>query len=273
MKKSLCLILYFISLSCLSQNQDLEKFAKEIEAEGKYLYRLEVAAWHGSDIFMENYKGERPIGGYFSYIDSKTPKCLFFSKEKEPKVIGVVSFGDIQIIETATIDFKVRDFKRDEKELYSIRQKALDEIKQDSLLFKNYTNANLNLIPSIDKNKKHVYILTAPKIAGVVLFGNDYLLTFDKSNKLLSKEEIHRNLIPIQFDENRDSLVFHTHKTDESPFITPTDICTLMLYAKFAEWKKHYVASEEYVSIWDCQKEELQIVTKDEFDKMNHEDL
>lgn len=272
MKFKLLHIFLFIYFSCLAHAQNLEKLAKEIEEEGKYLYRLELAAWYGSEIFKENYDGERAIGGYFTYIDSKTPKCLFFSKEEKPRVIGVVSFGDIKIIETATIDFKVRDFKKDERELFVIRQKALEEIKQDSL-FKNYTNANLNLIPTINKNERNVYVLTAPKVTGVVLFGNDYVLSFDKNNSLLEKREIHRDLIPVEFEKEGDSIAFHTHKSDTSPFITSTDVCTLMLYAKFAGWKRHYVASEDYVSMWDCETETLRIVTREQFDSMKEEEL
>lgn len=272
MKNKLLHILLLIFLSCPIQAQDLKKIAKEIEEEGKYLYRLELAAWYGSDIFKENYSGERAIGGYFTYIDSKTPKCLFFSKDETPKVIGVVSFGDLKIIETATIDFKVRDFKKDERGLFTIRQKALEILKQDSL-FKNYTNANLNLIPTIDKNDRKVYVLTAPKIAGVVLFGNDYILSFDKSNTLLDRQEIHRDLIPVEFDACTDSVTFHHHKPELSPFITSTDVCTLMLYAKFAGWKRHYVASEDYVSIWNCETETLRIVTREQFDNLKEEEL
>lgn len=272
MKNKLLHILALIFISCFAQAQDLEKLAKEIEEEGKYLYRLELAAWYGSEIFKENYDGEQLIGGYFTYIDSKTPKCLFFSKEESPRVIGVVSFGDIKIIETATIDFKVRDFKKDERDLFVIRQQALEEIKQDSL-FKNYTNANLNLIPTIDKEDRRVYVLTAPSIKGIVLFGNDYILRFDGGNKLIGKQEIHSDLIPVDFEEMDDSTTFHNHKSGTDSFITPTDVCTLMLYAKFAGWKRHYVASEEYVSIWDCEKESLRIVTREQFDNMKEEEL
>lgn len=271
--KERLLYIFTLIFCCISiQAQDLDKLAKNIEEEGKWLYRLEMAAWYGSDIFKENYSGERGIGGYFTYIDSRTPKCLFFSRDEKPKVIGVVSFGDIKIVETATIDFKVRDFKKDERELFSIRQRALEVIKQDTL-FKNYTNANLNLIPTIDKEDRAVYVLTAPKVSDVVLFGNDYILKFDRANTLLYKAEIHRDLIPVEFEEGGDSVSFHNHRSETDPFITPTDVCTLMLYAKFAGWKRHYVASKDYVSIWNCETESLRIVTREQFDNMNEEEL
>lgn len=269
----LIFILTFLSVNLFSQKIDLQKKANEITEEGKYLYRLEMASWYGSDIFLENFKERERIGGYFSYLDKNTPKCLFFSKGENPKVIGVVSFGDIKIVETATIDFKERDFNEGEKHLYNIRKKALNEVQQDSVLFKSYTNTNLNLIPYIKDGEKKVYALTGPKVAGVVLFGNDYLMTFDSQDNLSSKKEIHQNLIPIEFKEGQNAVAsIHSHLPETGDFITPTDICTLMLYAKYAEWKRHIVISDNYVSIWNCEAESLVIITREEYDRMVEEE-
>ena len=241
--------------------------------EGKLLYRLELAAWHGSDIFRNSFQENERIGGYFSYLDKDTPKCLFFSKGNNPRVLGVVSFGDISIVETATIDFKERDFRDFEKDLYSIRIKALTEVQQDTL-FKTFSNSNLNLIPLLNKDGGKVYVLTGPKNKGVVLFGNDYLLTFDREDNLIGKKQIRQNLIPIYFGESEGKEVVatvHSHAPETDDFITPTDICTLMLYAKFAEWKRHFVISENYVSIWDVETETLKIITREDFEKMKEE--
>ncbi|MFT4221567.1 hypothetical protein [Dysgonomonas sp.] len=277
MRKLIIIVSFFVAISTFSQQVDLVKKAQEITEEGKFLYRLEMAAWHGTDIFLESFKEKARIGGYFTYIEKDTPKCLFFSKGDIPKVIGVVSFGDIKVVETATIDFKERDFKQDEKELYTMRTTALQEIQQDTL-FKKYTNTNFNLIPVIYKDERKVYVLTGPKKEGVVLFGNDYLMVFDKQDNLLEKKEIHRNLIPIKFEmEEQDEIKkivasVHSHAVETGEFITPTDICTLMLYGKFTGWKRHIVISENYVSIWDCISESLVIMTTEEYERMRDEE-
>lgn len=273
MRKLATLIFLISSLTAFSQNINLQEKAQEIMQEGKLLYRLELAAWHGSDIFRESFKQPERIGGYFSYVEGDTPKCLFFSREEVPKVLGVVSFGDLSVVETATIDFKERNFKDFEKDLYEIRTKALFEIQQDTL-FKTYSNSSFNLIPLLDREGGKVYILTGPKNTGVVLFGNDYLLTFDKQDNLLAKKQLHQNLIPIFFGESEGREVVatvHSHATETGDFITPTDICTLMLYARFAEWKRHFVISENYVSIWDVETENLKIITREDFEKMKEE--
>jgi hypothetical protein len=40
------------------------------------------------------------------------------------------------------------------------------------------------------------------------------------------------------------------------------------LYKEFVEWKQHYVVSKKYVSIFDLEKEELMIMTKEAWDKI-----
>ncbi|MBK5721080.1 hypothetical protein JGH11_09385 [Dysgonomonas sp. Marseille-P4677] len=267
MRKLTTFLFLLVSFNVFSQI-DLIKTAANLTDEGKYLYQLEMVAWDGTDIFYDSFKEPERIGGYFSFMDANKPKCLFFSKGERPRVIGVVTFGDIGIVETATIDFKERDFKNYEKELFTIRAKALAEVQQDTL-FKAYNNTNLNLIPTMRNGVKKVYALTAPKVTGVVLFGNDYLLTFDKNNNLIDKERLHRNLIPIAFEDDKEAVAsVHSHAPGTNEFITPTDICTLMLYAKYAGWKQHMVISQNYVSIWDCENNSLGIMTREDFEKM-----
>ncbi len=40
-----------------------------------------------------------------------------------------------------------------------------------------------------------------------------------------------------------------------------------MLYSKFANWKQHMVVSEKYVSIWNCETNQLTTISKALFDK------
>ena len=47
----------------------------------------------------------------------------------------------------------------------------------------------------------------------------------------------------------KDSETIHNHQEETGDFITATDICTLMLYEKFAKWKNHIVVSKKYMSI------------------------
>ena len=195
MIRILTIILLLITLNVFGQKNPTEE-AQPIVEEGKLLYRSEMASWYGTDLFLENYKDRENIGGYFSYTENDTSKCIFFSKSENPEVIGTISFDKTYNVKKAKTDISKRKFTTNENYLYLIRKIALTEINSDTL-FKTYKNTNLNLIPLIHGNEKKVYVLTGPQQNGIVIFGNDYLLTFDKGNKLTLKKQLHKNIIPI----------------------------------------------------------------------------
>jgi hypothetical protein len=228
-----------------------------------------MASWYGTDLFLERFKDRNKIGGYFSYLDNGVPTCIFYGTGDVPAVIGSIGFDESFNTKTATINMQERSFTETESGLYTIRKAAQEVIYTDSL-FKVYENSNLNLIPIIHKGQRKVYVLTGPTEAGVVIFGNDYLLSFNKKNQLRSKKALHRNIISVEYtDESGAKSVgaMHTHARETGDFITATDICTLMLYSKFANWKQHMVISEKYVSIWNCETNKLTTIPKAIFEK------
>lgn len=275
MKKSFTNILTLLTISVLGQ-KNLSKEAQQIVAEGKLLYKSEMASWYGTDLFLENYKTRENIGGYFSYIDNEIAKCIFFSKADNPKVIGTISFDSSYNLKTAKIDLTERDFNKIETDLYQIRKIVLNEINTNSDgLFKFYKNTNLNIIPLINGQEKKAYILTGPQKSGVVIFGNDYLLTLDKNNKLVTKKQLHKNIIPIDYGNIEDGKevesAMHSHLPETGDLITATDICTLMLYEKFAKWKTHNVVSEKYLNIWNCETNELTVIPTKAIEKISND--
>jgi hypothetical protein len=64
-------------------------------------------------------------------------------------------------------------------------------------------------------------------------------LTFDKDNNLISKKQLHKNIIPIEYGKEEEGITIestiHSHLPETGDFITATDICTLMLYGKIAK--------------------------------------
>ena len=260
MKNTLTLLITLLSTTFFCQNK-LPKEAEAIVNEGKTLYKSEMASWYGSDIFMENYKDRENIGGYFSYTEKEISKCVFFSKDQSPKALGTISFDNTFNIKTAKVEINERPLTPYEIELAQLRKNAMQElISNKDDFFKFYKNMNPNLIPLIYEGVKKVYILTGPKENGVVVFGNDYLLTFDKNNVLTSKKTLHKNIIAIEYGGDKDKTsvgAMHTHLPETGDFITATDICTLMLYEKFAQWEFHKVTSQKYINNWDCVKDEL----------------
>lgn len=255
-----------MTLNCIGQSITNEQTQKIIE-EGKKLYQSEMASWYGTDIFLTKYPERDKIGGYFSYSENDKSKCVFFSKETNPTVIGTITFDASFDTNKAESDLNNRNFTKKELDYYTLRQNAKKALENDTLI-KSYNNSQLNLIPLISNEERKVYILTGPNVNGVVLLGNDYLLNFDENNKFISRKALHKNLIPIQYKKEQTEVeTMHNHQAETGDYITATDICTLMLYEKFTNWKNHIVLSKKYASIWNCKTNELNIIPAEEFMK------
>lgn len=254
---------FLISTSVIAQAK-FEKIARPIVEEGKMLYRSEMSSWYGTDLFLEKFKEQAKIGGYFSYSENNVTKCIFISKENNTKVIGTITFDNSFDTDKAITDLNERSLNKTEVKYLNLRKKAVELISKDTL-FKQYENMNLNIIPIINDGINKVYVVSGPKKNGVVIFGNDYLIEFDKNYNLKSKRQLHKNIIPIEYknENGKDAETMHSHLPETGDFITATDICTLMLYEKFAKWKNHLVVSKKYVSIWNCKTNELFIMTSD----------
>ena len=257
-----------------SGQDDIMAITDSITAEGKRLYQNEMASWYGTDIFLAGYKERSKIGGYLSYMDKDSARCIFFSRADEPVVIGIIFFDSTYSPETAVTRYAERPCRETERSLHVIRMKTLEIINSGDTLFKRYTNTSYNLIPLISNGQKKVYILTGPEKNGVVIFGNDYLLLFDEQNQLISKKQLHKNIISMNYGEKMKEgekavAAVHTHLPETGEFMTATDICTLMLYAKFANWEQHIVISEHYMNFWDCKNNRLLAITRKAMDKIN----
>jgi hypothetical protein len=274
MKLSVFVIILMCCGEVYSQPFDLAKKRKEIESEGKKLYRSEMASWYGTDIFIKELERKLPVhNGYFSYEDSLGEKCVFFSLKQPVRVIATITFDSTLSMKTAKRDTTLRAFTAEEQVLYDIRTKALDISNNDSL-FETFAHTSLNLIPIVEGKSRKVYFLTGPESEGLVLFGNDYLLLFDEDNNLVGKHKLHKTLISVEFDKtvqgfSREVSSSHTHLPGTDEFMTPTDVCTLMLYRRFTPWKLHYVFGKSYVSIWNCETNQLVLMSNEDWGKMN----
>lgn len=263
-----------LAVQLLAQDDHDANTARIVE-EGKRLYKSEMASWYGTDVFLEKYKDRNLIGGYFSYIDNNSSKCIFFSKGETPKVIGTITFDSTYNTGTAQADLTERAFTTSENDLYHIRTEALKIVNADTF-FKAYHNTSMNVIPLIADNERKVYILTASQKSGQVIIGNDYLLTFNDQYQLTGKKKFHQNILLLEYGKQQTDAgegvpigAMHTHLPETGDYITPTDICTLMLYAQLAGWQQHMVVSNKYVNIWNCQTNKLIVISRNVFDKIN----
>ncbi len=265
-RKILILIAICISSIAYGQNSD------EILAEGKLLYRLEKASWNGTDDFLSRFPDKRnSIGGYLSYeSDSHEIMTIFFSRENNDSLLVRYQFDSIPNtpLEIDTLNLRVTSL---EKDLIEIRQDAIKRISSNSdNFFTFYKNTALNPIPLIQGKERKVFVLTGPQVSNLVIIRNDYLLEYDKKNSLKNKIQIHKSLLqyPYKSDDPKNKLESTYHSHVVSDYINSTDICTLLLYKDYVEWKQHYVMSKKYVSIFDMEKDNLAIITRKAWDKI-----
>ncbi len=259
--------------SAFCQVKDLHLISDSISGEGKAIYKSEFASWYGTDVFSEKCQNRRKrAAGYLSYDNGNGLVNIFFDKSPEPRILSTIIFGYNLNSKMYKLDTADREFTPLEKELFTIRKRAIEQIQVDSI-FKIYKNTELNPVPIIQNGIKRVYILTGTNQSGVVLFGNDYLVSFDEHDNIIGTKKLHKGLIVSQISKDETKVQvggMHSHLAAFSEFITATDICTLMLYKKFTTWNQYTVISKDYVSIWDCNKNQLTITTFDEWQKKDH---
>lgn len=271
MKTIITALLLLLTLNVYSSN----RAANRVLEEGKLLYRLEKASWYGTDDFLERFPHKRDnIGGYLSYQnDNGNVINIFYSKEDPSKIIVRYYFDNTPKKSPVEIDTINSFASNHETELIKMRIEAVNRVSSNvDNFYTFYQNTNLNFIPIIKNRQRKVFILTAPKVDNVVLIGNDYLLTFDRRNRIKKEEKLHNSLLEFPYSsgdpDNKIKSTHHSHVL--SDIITSTDICTLMLYRDFVEWKTHYVISEKYVSIFNLDSASLMVLTRKAWDRMTN---
>jgi len=278
MKKKITLIM--LCLICAAKlfaqhdavREAIDRATDSIQTEGKALYRSEWTSWYGTDVFLEKCSAKKPLsGGYFSYETDERLFNIFFSKGDTPVVLASISFAKDFNPNNYKLDTIPRQLTKLEQDYHSLRVAAAKRMSTDTI-FKRYKNSNLNIIPLLQKDAKKVYVLTGPDVNGIVIFGNDYLMRFDDNNQITSVKKLHKNIISIQAKADTGAAInttMHTHLPESGDFMSATDICTLLLYENSTTWTQHYVISKNDVSIWDCKKNMLFILTMEAWKKIN----
>ena len=269
MKSFITLSIFALSVFT-SFGQKIEKVKAEVLKEGLLLFQSEKASWHGGDLFLEKFTDKNKIGGYVSYSDGDNPKCIFIAKDDKNKVIGTVTFEKTFDLGKATTDLTQRQLTNTEKDYMMLREKAFDRISNDTI-FKHYKNTNFNIVPIISGKDKRVYVMTATNENGKVIIGNDYLIEFNKNGEVRKSSRLHKGLLEFEYGDKDKQIVgaMHSHLPEYNEIITPTDICTTMLYQDYTKWERHTVLSKEYVSIWDCKTNNLTVITREAWEKIS----
>ena len=270
MKKLLFVFILFGNLFLFSQN----KKTTQIVEEGKLLYRLEKGSWFGTDDMLVRFKNKKDsIGGYLSYeTEDNKINTIFFSRYDTHKILVRYQFDSLPKPTPIAIDTNNQKATEKEINLITIRQDARNRaFKNLDKFFVFYKKTSLNFIPVIKDGKRQVFILTGPQVGDVVIIGNDYLLKYTKKNIFKNKEKLHNSMLQFATKSNdKDKPTVSTiHSHVLTDYITSTDICTLLLYKDYLDWKQHIVISKKEVSIFNLEDEVLVVMKTKAWEKIS----
>lgn len=303
MKSFLSILSLLFCFNAAIAQKKLEKEKKEILGEGLALYTLILANWTSNDLYYENEFPTSYIKGYLSYKDKDTLKTIFWreidttSAEYKAKNFRAAADTDLVAVQkpktitdlrvivktfryermnvkkaNANIADEEREPTDKEKVLMDFRAMAYKEIYSDTSFFKLYEGTQLKAVPFDAGKQIKIYVYSSTTKEGVVPIGGDYLLLFDKKEKiLLEKTSLHQDCIFISTQykgraSDASKMTFHKHKEGASKLITPTDIATLLLYKSQLEWDEHHVIGGRYTCVFTLVDRKLDIIPTAEFE-------
>lgn len=256
-------LLFCALLSVNAQTVSKDSLQRSILYEGLVLYNLELASWSATGILLEGYNRDF-IAGHISYKENDIYKTVFY-RYTDSVPIAQYSFDHVMPITTANtkISNEERAFSQHEQFLYDIRIKTILEIESDTVFFKFYPELMFNIAMVELPGKINVYAFNRSSSTGFIPLGNDYLLQFDLLGNLVSRKMLHKELIlvPQKADIKEDDFrgTMHRHGAGDDPYITPTDISTLLHYLERIDWFDHRVESASGTCIFNLKTRQLEI--------------
>lgn len=311
-------IKYFLSVASVLiwlhpafAQKKLEKEKKQILGEGLALYTLILANWTSNDLYYENEFNTGYVKGYLSYRQKDTVKTIFWREmdtasaeykaknfkqvgdtgavaQLQPKktedlrlIVKTICYPKMSVKKTNAeiVEEEEREPNQEEKVLMDYRAMVYKEINTDTSFFKQYEGIALKAVPFDAGKEVKVYIYSSVKKEGVIPFGGDYLLVYDKKTQmLLEKTSLHNDCVFVSVQYRGKSYdvskaTVHTHKAEASELITPTDIATLMLYKNQLEWDEHHVVGEKHTSVFTLVDKKLDIMPAEYFEYLKKKKL
>ncbi|MCA8830657.1 hypothetical protein [Hymenobacter pini] len=257
----------------LAQRAALDRQQRDILQEGLALYESERASWVATDVLQARHEDLSQLGGYLSYTEGDSVRTIFFRRPgTEPvAVLYTFQFARTSIEPTTVRASGGRPFTAREQHLLTMRQAVYAELYSGKVLGTAYrfpakTNPNVVVL---DQGEPRAYVITGPKEGRLLPIGNDFRFILSKTGEVRQVERLHNSYLALEMPAGSEQIQagMHSH-LEQHPFITATDICSLLLYKAIFPASQHYVMSKDYVSLFDVPKQQLVILTRKAFDKI-----
>ena len=235
MKKILSLPLIILTaLHLQAQNklplpENIDASLDSILQEGYTLYLYEKIAWVSVDEFINRVEDKSAVRQIVFPSAENELSALFF-RESDSTAVFLFKM-DVEARE-ATIEAEPRPLTDTEKGAIRLKTLLLEKIEDSDIQISSNPEAagdlNLEILPM--DGLIRLYLLQGTSLNGMIPFGNDITVDFDEDLNLIKWRKEHNTFIPAKLDPDEEiGEFFHTHVPDK-PFISPTDICTFLLY-------------------------------------------
>ncbi|MBU0764405.1 MAG: hypothetical protein KJ607_06190 [Bacteroidetes bacterium] len=268
--KRLIIILLTLLFSYLrgttQEAADLETLRQSIWYEGITLYDLEQAAWTATGILLLSFNNDN-LGGHLAYKEGVNFHTIFWKYVNQKEKIQLTFDFEYPIDDaTCTVTDSIRNPTDHERRLLDIRDSTLSRIDRDTGFFNFFPNIHFNIGILELSECYRIYAFSRTLATGHIPLGNDYLLVFSNNGEFISREKLHSGIVAIpQAGERRGDDFYgtmHYHEKSEPPYITPTDISTLLHYAERIDWEVHIVESAGYICTFNIRTRQLEIEKK-----------
>lgn len=267
---ALLLILVLLTLSPVMAKKktklpplnELYSIHDSIIKEGRTLYLYEKVSWNGTDEYRAK-ATNKDVMGQFVYKDGDYFNSIFFQKA-DSTCRFEYRFDTNTLLATTTDSIR----KLTPTELAWIAKRDVfmktvnDYIDSLTILDPSFGTLNAEIIP-INEHITRLYLIQGTSKNGIIPMGNDYSFDFNNDNHLVQFRRYHRSFIPINMPEGLEVRSFtHSHLAD-NPYITPTDICTFLLYGRdIYKMKEFSILSLAYGCTFIFSDEKNMIMTE-----------
>lgn len=217
--------------------ESFKPIADSILHEGYRLYSYEKMAWVGSDSMFAHCSHAKEVNAQ-AYLEDANNKYYIFGNLEQAKIYFVSIFNKSNNLIYAPWKSTWNDMDRAagqyEMDLLRYRNTAIRKVLDacgDSLYKANGEEGGLNFdVMYIGPNLTRVYILQGTSKSGVLPMGNDCMVELDKDFKVLKFKRFHHSYLPMKMQKGVTNFM-HSH-TQDNPYITSTDVCNALLYAR-----------------------------------------
>jgi hypothetical protein len=258
-------ILFFQTTFAQDKFEDVKK---KILDEGFLLYKLRKAETNS----IEKIGKPKDYENCVTYFNKDSLVTLFYTKkdsnEADFEINQIVIHDTTLGVKFITQRQLLKKPNQSELELISLK----DHHKQSKYPL-DFSPEDIGRYVILYKKENYylIYCMKFDHNENVLPLGGDYCFKKIYSDKYYNLPDLfHRNYIPIDMSSTLTVgavASMHNHLGSTSNYITPTDICTLLLYKDKNPFKEHLVISRRHISKFNTEDMSLIIMKKKEYNK------